>query len=130
MMVWSEALQLNHSLIDQDHKKLVGLINDLGEAMSSGQGKEACGEVLKELISYTKTHFAMEERLMALHRYPALYTHRAEHARLVVEVMDFVRKYEAGTVALSVSLLHFLMEWLTDHILGSDKALVQGIPPG
>ena len=130
MMEWGEALQLNHSLIDRDHKILVGLINDLGEAMSSGQGKEVCADVLKELVSYTKTHFAMEERLMLLHHYSAVSAHRAEHAQLVGEVMDFVQRYEAGTVALSVSLLHFLMEWLTDHILCSDKALAQEIPPG
>lgn len=130
MMEWNDKLKVGHSLIDRDHLKLVGLINELGDAMSAGKGKDVCGKVLDELISYTKTHFAMEEQLMSVHRYAGNAAHKAEHAKLVQDVVDFQGKYAAGTVTLSVSLLHFLMEWLTHHILESDKALTQGIPPG
>ena len=130
MMEWNDALKVGHSLIDSDHKKLIGLINELGDAMSTGKGKDVCGNVLNELISYTKTHFAMEEQLMSAHHYPAASEHRAEHARLVQDVVDFKGKFDAGTATLSVSLLHFLMKWLTHHILESDKALAQGIPHG
>ena len=110
MMEWNDTLKVGHSLIDRDHKKLIGLINELGEAMSAGKGRDVCAKVLNELISYTKTHFAMEEQLMSAHHYAAASEHRAEHARLVHEVVDFQGKFEAGTTALSVSLLHFLME--------------------
>jgi hemerythrin len=129
-MEWSDALKVGHSVIDRDHQKLVGLINKLGDAMSAGHGRDVCGEVLNELISYTQTHFATEERLMSAHHYADESRHRAEHARLVQEVLDFKGKFEVGTATLSVSLLHFLMEWLTHHILESDKALAQGIPLG
>ncbi|MFA7268007.1 MAG: bacteriohemerythrin [Sterolibacterium sp.] len=130
MMEWNNTLQVGHSVIDNDHRKLIGLINQLGDAMSAGQGREVCGSVLNELIDYTQTHFATEERLMSAHRYADESRHRAEHAKLVQDVQDFKRRYEAGTATLSVSLLHFLMEWLTHHILESDKALAKGIPPG
>jgi len=130
MMEWNEALKVGHSSIDRDHQKLVGLINTLGDAMSTGQGRGVCGAVLDELISYTKTHFAMEEQLMSRHHYASASEHKAEHDRLVREVVEFKDKYDAGTAALSVSLLHFLMEWLTHHILESDKALAKGIPHG
>ncbi len=130
MMEWNDSLKVGHSIIDRDHQKLVGLINELGDAMSAGRGRQACGEVLDELVSYTQTHFANEERLMAAHRYADAPRHRAEHAKLVRDVLDFKEKYNAGTATLSVSLLHFLMAWLTHHILESDKALAHGIPPG
>ena len=130
MMEWNDALKVGHSVIDRDHQKLVGLINKLSDAMSTGQGRDVCGSVLSELIGYTQTHFANEERLMALHRYAEASGHRAEHARLVEEVVAFEAKFKAGTATLSVSLLHFLMEWLTHHILAADKAMVRGIPPG
>ena len=130
MMDWNDSLKVGHSSIDRDHKILVGLINALGDAMSTGQGGNVCGGVLDELISYTKTHFAMEERLMSLHGYPAAPAHRAEHTKLVQDVVAFQDKFAAGTAVLSVSLLHFLMEWLSHHILESDKALAKGIPPG
>jgi len=128
MMEWNEALKVGHSVIDRDHQRLVGLINALGEAMSSGQGSNVCGNVLNELVGYTKTHFATEEQLMSLHHYAAASAHRAEHAKLVQEVVDFQNRFNTGKATISVALLHFLMEWLTHHILESDKALAQGIP--
>ncbi len=127
-MKWTDFLKVGHSRIDRDHQRLVGLINELGEAMTSGQGKEACGKVLEELITYTKTHFSMEEELMARHQFQGAADHKREHARLVQEVVDFQRKYEADALTLSVPLLHFLMEWLSQHILKSDKALAKGLP--
>ena len=130
MMEWNDALKLGHSLIDRDHQRLVALINALGDAMSTGQGSEVCGHVLDELIDYTKTHFAREEQLMSRHHYAATSEHKAEHAKLVREVVEFKGKFDAGTAVLSVSLLHFLMEWLTHHILESDQALARSIPRG
>lgn len=130
MMEWSDALKVGHSAIDRDHQKLVGLINELSDAMEDGKGRDVCGRVLDELISYTKTHFAMEEQLMSAHHYAATSQHRAEHAKLVREVVAFQADFKAGTTILSVALLHFLMEWLTHHILASDKALAQAIPHG
>ncbi len=129
MMEWNDSLKVGHGLIDRDHQRLVALINQLGEAMSAGQGKDACSAVLDELIDYTKTHFASEERLMAAHGYGDAAAHRAEHASLIEDVEDFRIKYHAGMATLSVFLLRFLMEWLTYHILQSDKKLAHALPP-
>lgn len=128
MMEWNDSLKVGHSMIDRDHQRLVGLINKLGDAMSSGQGKEVCGAVLDELIDYTRTHFANEERLMAAHGYGNSAAHRAEHAKLIDDVQAFRIKYASGTATLSVFLLRFLMEWLTHHILQSDKKLAAELP--
>jgi hemerythrin len=130
MMEWSDALKVGHGMIDRDHQRLVGLINKLGDAMEGGQGREVCGPVLDELIDYTRTHFANEERLMSAHGYGDSAAHRTEHAKLIQEVQDFRIKYASGTATLSVFLLRFLMEWLTHHILESDKKLARALPPG
>ena len=130
MMEWNDGLKVGHSLIDRDHRKLVALINALGDAMSTGQGKDVCGGILDELVNYTRTHFAMEERLMSEYGYADTAAHKAEHAGLVRDVIAFQRQYAAGTAMLSVSLLHFMMEWLTHHILESDQALAKSLPPG
>ena len=130
MMEWNDKLAVGHSAIDRDHQRLVGLINELGDAMGAGQGKDVCGGVVDDLVSYTKTHFAMEERLMAAHNFAGASEHRTEHLRLVKQVVDFQDQYQSGKATLSVSLLHFLMEWLTHHILESDQALARGLPPG
>ena len=130
MMDWNDALRVGHSAIDRDHEKLVGLINALGGAMESGKGQDICASILNELVNYTKTHFAMEEQLMTVHQYESAAAHRAEHAKLIQEVVAFQDELRAGTSILSVSLLHFLMEWLTRHILVSDKALATALARG
>jgi len=63
-------LSVNIQSIDEQHKKLVALVNNLNDAMSSGKGQLIMGKILDDLVAYTKTHFATEERLMTTHTYP------------------------------------------------------------
>lgn len=127
MFAWDDKLKTNHPSIDIDHKKLVDLVNQLADAMQAGKGKDVCGAVLNNLISYTKTHFAMEERLMSQHGYANSAAHKAEHQKLLADVADFKTKFDAGSLTLTASLLAFLRDWLIKHISHSDKALANAI---
>lgn len=127
MFPWDDKYKTNHLTIDTDHKKLVELINQLADAMQAGKGRDVCGKVLNELVNYTKTHFANEEKLMAAHGYVKTAEHKAEHAKFVQEVADFKGKFDSGALTVTSSLLNFLRDWLINHILNSDKALVQAI---
>ena len=129
LMEWSERFKLGYARIDSDHQKLIALINQLTEAMTKRAGKDVCGTVLNELINYFKTHFAMEEQLMANFNYADAVSHKAEHAMFVDEVLKMKAKLEANSFMLPVSLLKFLRDWLSNHILVTDKALVAGLPP-
>ena len=127
LMQWNDSLATGHPRIDSEHKKLVDLINKLADAMAAGKAKDICGQVLSELFQYTKTHFAMEEQLMANYRYVNTAEHKAEHDKLVNDVLVFKEKFDAGSLTLSISLLKFLQDWLTNHIKVSDKTLVAAI---
>lgn len=127
MFILDDKLKTNHPTIDNDHKKLVDLVNQLADAMQSGKGKDVCGKVLNELINYTKTHFAMEERLMAVHQYAQTVEHKAEHTKLLKEVLDFKTKFDSGALMVTAGLLTFLRDWLIKHISMSDKALAANI---
>jgi hemerythrin len=63
-MEWNNSFSVNVAEIDNQHKHLIDLINKLFEAMSVGKGSEVMGTVLKDLINYTVSHFAMEEKYM------------------------------------------------------------------
>lgn len=124
---WNDKFITHHEMMDRDHRKLVELVNQLADAMGEGKGKDVCGRVLNELIDYTRTHFAMEEALMATHGYYGARQHKAEHAQLIQEVVDFKAKYEADDAALSAYLLYFLRDWLVKHIMDTDKAFAAAI---
>jgi hemerythrin len=118
---WDQKLSVGIAQIDMQHQKLVGMVNDMYQAMSEGKGNDALGIVLKELITYTRTHFAAEEKLMQMHGYPDLAGHKAQHDQLTKQVMDLQNDFSAGKVALSTKVAAFLKEWLVNHIMGSDK---------
>lgn len=124
LMEWNDKLSVGFDNIDNDHKHLVGLVNELHDAVRAARGKEVLGKVLDGLISYTKTHFAREETEMAKLKYPKAADHMKEHASLAHQVLDIQAKYKAGnTAVLSMEVMAFLRDWLLKHIQGSDKAL-------
>ena len=123
LMTWTDKLSVGVGVIDDDHKKLVGMVNELYDAMQAGHGKEKLGRILDELVKYTKFHFAREEKFFAETGYPAAGPHKQQHEALTRQVLDVQKKYNAGaTATLSVDVMQFLKNWLITHIQGSDQS--------
>ena len=122
LMEWNEKLSVGIAQFDNEHKKLVGMVNNLFDAVQAGRGKEQLGPILDGLISYTKTHFANEEKYMTQHAFPEMAAHKAEHDALTKQVLDVEKKFRAGaTAVLSMEVMNFLKNWLVKHIMGTDK---------
>lgn len=121
-MTWTEKLSVGVAVLDDDHKRLVAMVNELYDAMQAGHGKELLGAVLDRLVQYTRVHFEREQKLFEQTGYPAAAPHRQEHDTLTGQVLDVQRKYMAGaSAALSIDVLRFLKSWLINHIQGSDQ---------
>jgi hemerythrin len=121
LFVWDAKYTLNIAEIDRQHQKLFGLFNELYEAMQQGRGNDVIGEVLASVLLYTGYHFEYEEKLFRECGYPEEAAHRAEHAKLAEQARTLVQKLEAGKNDVTVATLKFLVDWLNDHILGSDR---------
>jgi len=106
--------------MDDDHKRLIDLINRLAKAMESGDSKAVATQVLDELVDYTRTHFTREEKLMSAHGYGDLPHQLDEHKKLVGQLVDIQTQFDAGTITLAGEVMRFLKRWLRNHILGSD----------
>ena len=118
---WTPAYSVKVKKFDDQHKKLVDLINQLHDAMKSGQGNNVISGVLQSLISYTATHFADEIKTMQSNAYPDIVKHQAEHDKFVKQVLEFQKKYQDGSAMLTMTVLSFLKDWLVKHIQGEDK---------
>jgi hemerythrin len=121
LLAWNDTFSVKVRQFDDQHKKLIVLINQLHDAMRVGKGGDVVGEVLKSLIDYTSTHFAAEERLMKMHSYPELESHRREHTQLVKQVLDIQQAMTEGRKPLTMNIMGFLKEWLVKHIQGDDR---------
>lgn len=122
-LAWSNDLAVGNSFIDGDHQKLIDMVNRLHVLMSEGKGKDVLGKVLHNLVTYTKEHFRREEDLMRKISFPGLADHKAEHEKLLAQVLELQMKFESGAATLSIQVLHFLRDWLINHIGKSDKEL-------
>ena len=88
--------------------------------MLHGKGAEVLHPVLDQLLKYTKSHFAAEERYMQGARFPGFAAHKQEHEALTNQVEDFI-DVRNEKIALSLRISKFLKQWLDQHILGSDR---------
>lgn len=125
LITWGPNLAVGVKEIDDQHQKLVQLANDLNDAMNQGKGNEVIAKTLKELVQYTIYHFSTEERLMDQHKYSQSAEHKKQHKDLVQTVKTLVAKLDKGDAALTTEVMNFLREWLTKHILHTDKAFAR-----
>ncbi|WP_051445272.1 bacteriohemerythrin [Desulfocurvus vexinensis] len=119
---WSDAaMSVGVTEIDEQHKILVAMINDLNEAMRTGRGKDALEDMIRGLKDYAAFHFGHEEKLMASHDFPGLLAHKARHRDFVKQVVDFEKGFASGKAALTMEVMQFLKDWLVEHIQGTDR---------
>lgn len=117
---WSEKLSVKVEIIDEQHKVLIAIINDLQEAMQAGKGKDVIENVLSRLIDYVKMHFGTEEKLMVKYAYPDQAYHKGEHFALTSQVGQLYLKVQAGKMIVTIETMDFLKNWLNNHILKTD----------
>lgn len=121
LIEWTPALSVNVKAVDEQHQKLINLINDLDNAMAKGRGRDVMGKIVTELEDYTNTHFSFEEVCFATFNYADAASHKAEHAKFVSELTRFKADYDASKLGLSMTVMQFLCDWLKKHIVGTDK---------
>jgi len=121
LIAWDSKYSVGIRIVDEQHQKLIDIINSLYDAMKEGKAKNILGKLLTELISYTEYHFKTEEGFFKKHNYPEAASHKAEHDELRKEVVGLKEKFDNDEIVVSVEVLYFLKGWLANHILGADK---------
>lgn len=117
----AEKYSVNIEEIDQQHQRLIGIINEVYQAKVENQNRNTIAEILEKMVDYTKTHFQAEEELMAEHGFPELEPHRNAHRSFVTKVGEFNRKFSMNDDSIIDEMLVFLKEWLLKHIVEMDK---------
>lgn len=118
---WLPTYNVGIATIDEQHQRLVALINQLHGAMLTRRSKTIMGQILAELLAYTEIHFAFEEELMARYDYPGFHSHKLAHDEMRAKVVALAADHAEGRVIISLAVMDFLKEWLATHILGTDQ---------
>jgi hemerythrin len=122
-IVWSSILSVGVAEIDDDHRLLIALFNELNRAVAAGESAAYLAATLEELINCTVWHFSHEERLMLKHGFPGIEPHKAAHRELIDAARELqARVTQAGHV-VTEDEIRYLDRWLTEHILTVDQGL-------
>lgn len=122
LIVWSDHFSVGIESMDNQHKVLVKLINQLYSSLQKSRiTPQELEEVLSELVKYVDIHFTSEEKLMEKYNYPDYHQHLQQHKKFINAVTAFKDDYHKGISNIDFSLLNFLRSWLLEHILEEDK---------
>lgn len=120
-VAWDDDLSVGIKSIDDDHKKLLTLINNLQTAIYYPTGEAFERQALKELVEYTKYHFEREEKMMLDAGYQDFEPHKRQHQEMIEKVQSYCKRYEKDPEGTIEEMAEFLKGWLVNHIAGTDQ---------
>jgi len=118
---WEEKYSVKVQELDDHHKQLVNLMNELYEAIKSGNSTTEISVILDKLIDYTKFHFSSEEKFMIKCGYPGYDKHKSAHEQFVNKILEYQIEFKEGNLLLGMDVMNFLIKWLIRHISIEDK---------
>ena len=112
---WSERISVNNYDIDNQHKYLIQLTNNLILNSNAKVNSAIIGETLTKLYKYIKEHFKDEEALLEKFNYPKLEEHKKEHRKFVLRIAGFCKDVYDRKSTVTEEMISFLVVWLLNH---------------
>jgi hemerythrin-like metal-binding protein len=118
---WSPLYSVHVRIIDAQHQRFVGIINELDDAIRAQRVDEELGGIFDELVAYATMHFETEEMYMERFRFEGTVAHKEAHAELSAKLAAYQARYDSDRTVLSHELAEFLFDWFTHHSIGMDR---------
>ncbi len=119
-VVFDAAHLTGVKIIDDQHRQIVQMVNDLNRSLEEGRDDAELKHLFAALLTFTASHFATEEALMARYGYPQMDEHKTQHENLVHELQEIAAEFNQGA---ELRLLQSIKDWLLGHIQHADKPL-------
>ncbi len=117
---WTSKYSVHVEKMDEHHRILFEIINDVLESLQGKMGPSTLKEILERLVAFTEFHFKEEEEMMEVNQYPHLAEHRKEHRIFEKMVREINEQFEEGETDVSLQVLDLTVSWLKNHIIGVD----------
>jgi hemerythrin len=113
-------MSINVRQFDDQHKKLVEMVQRLNDAMKKGEGMHIVSSILSDLANYAESHLSQEEKFLQQNNYPDFAAHKQIHDDLRKKLGEVLNEYHAGRI-VPAEIMNFLSDWLINHIMKVDK---------
>lgn len=113
---WSKDLCVGIDSIDEEHRQLAAIINELHLAAEYHGGGAAIYPLIHKLHDYARTHFEEEGDVLERHGVQGTPDHVREHKEFVQRLDELVLRYRSDTDQLTQHLRDFLLSWFSNHL--------------
>jgi len=127
LLMWTDHLSCGVEDFDDDHKRLIRMINELHGVILDVNAKGMIAEeeieiAVHRLQNYFEYHCLQEEKVMAETSYLGLNEHKREHVIFFDTVAEMSTRFRGSADPKdAVELMQFMYDWLTNHIYATDK---------
>ncbi|MCL2410564.1 MAG: bacteriohemerythrin [Treponema sp.] len=123
LIVWDKKFQCGIKVIDEQHKQLVELINEMFNHATGNhiQENDYFNRAIREMVKYVKIHFAAEEKILLATKFPGYNEHKKEHESFILAILNIVNEHKAGKRIVFSNYCRFLKDWVLSHIAMIDK---------
>lgn len=120
---WTDAYKIGIPGLDDDHKKLVDLVNHFFTQAEYGVDTRALGIILDQVVTQMEAHFQREETLLDRHDYLDRLGHATRHRQVIQQLQRFVEPYKNGALMhdQTCDKAEFLSNLLIKHIIEDDQ---------
>ncbi len=120
---WKDDYSVGVPAVDHEHRELIGLVNQIHEALASEKPDTEVAEIFGDLFRAISAHFALEERFMREQRYDQAAQHKADHERLLDELRDIMDDHRNGEGHSIERLTASIDAWFATHFKTHDARL-------
>jgi len=124
MIEWEDKFSVGISIINEQHKEFIDILNKVIYTKEHNDNIEEIDEVLEEMVNYAHTHFKIEESYMKLFNFPYYQDYEKEHHDFVIKTIAYHDKVIKGDSQVVNEILEYLKRWLVNHIQGTDKKFI------
>lgn len=120
---WDDSLSVGIDTIDEHHRYLFDLINDLFDVVIHKRGARQVARLIKALDAYAKVHFRSEEMMMKHYHFSGITRQEAQHHAYEAKIREFYEELHVNPLVAQFDVLAYLRDWLIHHIKVEDAKL-------
>ena len=122
---WEDSYLLHNHIIDDQHRQIARLVDELYQSVMAHEPKEARIECLIRLSTFARAHFVTEEQLLRMHKYDRYLLHKAAHEGLAHGLQGLRQQVASGERELTLEYIELIKLWVVDHFNEFDRACEQ-----
>jgi hemerythrin len=123
---WSERYLTGIDDLDEQHKILFTMLNDLAIAMKNGRAKYVILDTMSRLADYAQYHFDCEEKQMRRYDFPLYTEHKDAHDKFKVELAEMIKRSQEGDILVYLKTFKVLQGWIVKHVVDESYDYDQG----